>query len=122
MQQSDLIAWLQETFRRMALKSPHFFQVYQTIGAIAVGVGFIPDALQWLDFTPNEIISKYIALAIKVAGAVMWFMAKMPVTDPKKPVDGKTGEQQAIGEVMPFTQKKKAEDTPLTIVPPNDAA
>lgn len=107
MQQSDFTAWLQETFSRFALKSPRFFQVYQTIGAIAVAVGFIPDALQWLDITPTEIVSKYIALSIKVAGLVMWFMAKMPVTDPKKPVDGKTGETQPLHEVMPFTQKVK---------------
>jgi hypothetical protein len=116
MQQSDFMAWFTETFKRFALKTPHFFQVYQTIGIICVGVGFLPDVLEWADITPNDVISKYLALAIKVAGGVMWLMAKLPVSDPKKPVDGKTGEQQAINDVMPFSVKKS--ETP--VVPFNE--
>jgi hypothetical protein len=121
MQQSDFIAWLRETFKRLALKSPKFFQVYQSIGMIAVVVGFIPDALTFLEITPTDVMNQKIQLAMKIAGAVMWFMAKMPVTDPRKPVDGKTGEAQALHDVMPFTQKVK-DATPVVPMNQNPSA
>ena len=112
--QSDIIAFLHETIARMSAKSPAFFQVYQNIGLAAFCVGFIPDILNWLEIVPQGKVAIAIALAVKVAGGVMWFMSKQPVTDPRKPVD-KNGEELSKHEVMPFTQKKKEEAQVIAI-------
>lgn len=98
--QSKFSAFIVETFKRFGVKSPRFFQVFQTIGIIATGIGFIPDALQWLDITPGPIYSKYISLAVKVAGGVMWLMAKLPVQNPERIIERT--------DKLPFTEKTTA--------------
>lgn len=96
--------WLIETYKRMALKSPSYFQVFQKIGLIAtiiVGIpaffdelkGFginIPLPEQW-----EAIQSKVIGMA----GLVMWLMAKLPVKQP--PTDN--GQPVPKREALPFT-------------------
>lgn len=98
---SNFTAWISEFIKRFTFKSPRFFQIVQYAGLIATAVGFIPDALVWLNITPTDIISKYITLALKVAGGVTYLIAKLPVSNSSVIADNSTQ--------LPFTQKKKIE-------------
>ena len=97
--QTALIAFLKETINRFGLKSPKFFQVYQMIGLVLTGIGFIPDIITWLDLTPTPIVSKYVSLAVKVAGGIMWLMAKIPVQNATKEIE-------KFDTDMPFSKQK----------------
>lgn len=103
---NSFLSWVVEVYNRFGLKSPKFFQTLQLIGLIALGVGFIPDALKWLDLTPTLIVDKVIAVAVKVAGGITWVISKLPVTSTVSPVeDGKTVNGY---RVLPFTTDHRA--------------
>lgn len=99
--QSAFVAWLVETFKRFALKTPAFFQVFQVLGIIATGVGFLPDLLEYLKITPTEIFSHYLEIGLRVAGIVTWVMAKLPVIN-------STSVVQQQSTALPFTAQKES--------------
>ncbi|HEX8334509.1 MAG TPA: hypothetical protein VF622_17930 [Segetibacter sp.] len=70
-----------ELFQRFALKSPKFYQKLQTVGLVALGIGFVPEILELLEITVTGQVAKYIGLAVKVAGAFTWLLAKTPVIE-----------------------------------------
>jgi len=94
-------AWLIENIKRFGLKTPRFFKVWKTIGFFCILVGFIPEGLAFLNITPNDVISNYLTLAVKVAGAVMVFMSKITFDD----ADPKLIENK--DKQLPFTQINK---------------
>ncbi len=98
---ANIPAWFIEFFKRFALKTPKFFQVLQLAGIIATVAGFIPDILVWLSITPNEVVSKYLTVILKVAGATTWIVSKLPATNVTAVIDN--------SNALPFTEKKKVE-------------
>lgn len=105
---TDVGAWVTEFIKRFGLKSPKFFQVWQTIGVVAIGVGFIPDTLEYLNITLNPHWANMLAIVLKAAGGALWLMAKLPVNNVSTVI--------AATDSLPFTEKKKAQgvDIPPT--------
>lgn len=108
---SDVMAFLVELYKRMSLKSPAFFQVLQTLGMIAALITGIPLFLQQLSmFTGMEInlpgpVNGMFVRVVFWCGLVVKLMAKLPVTDPDRPVT-KAGRPVSTIKNMPFTEKK----------------
>lgn len=88
-------AFLKELYQRFGLKSPKFFQKLQTIGIIATAVGFIPELLDFLDYSVPDSIADYWAKFLKIAGGTAWIISKLPVENAAKVVAGT--------DTMPFT-------------------
>lgn len=106
---SGFAAWFIEFYKRFGLKTPKFFQVLQIVGIIAAIVGFIPDALQYLEVTTTPIIDRYVSLAVKVAGGITWLISKLPAVN--------ANTVAFHSNSLPFTEKKKIEGkepTPAT--------
>lgn len=121
-QQSDVWAFIIEAYKRMSLKSPKFFQVIQAIGMIAAFITGIPLAIQQFEMTfgvhidlpfPEAVNSTWIRVVF-FCGVLAKIIAKLPVVDPKKPVDA-SGNTQPVHAVMPYTAKKKEEATVVPI-------
>lgn len=111
MYSNDVAAFLVELYKRMALKSPKFFQVLQAIGMTAALVTGIPLFIQQLEMFTGlkialpDVVNHWIVRVVFWCGIVIKVMAKLPVTDPSKPVtpDGRIA---AARKVMPYTEKK----------------
>lgn len=110
-QSSDITAFLVELYKRMSLKSPKFFQVLQGIGMVAALVTGIPLFLQQIEMftgmkiTLPEIVNSTLIRIVFWCGVIVKVMAKLPVSDPDKPVTN-TGRIAAPRKVMPYTDKK----------------
>lgn len=98
---ANFAAFIAELWKRFPLKTPKFFQILQAVGIVAAGIGFIPDALTYLELTPTPIMSHYLEIVLKVAGIVTWIMAKLPVENATR-VSLNTNH-------MPFTAAAKKE-------------
>lgn len=108
MKKFNLIAWLEENITRFALKTPKFFQIWQTIGTILLVITGIPEALFQLKELFKVDVWQYLPDAVQfvanktiaIAGLVMLWMSKLPVTPPttKK-------EEEKIADKLPFTEK-----------------
>lgn len=126
-QQTDVWAFLIETYKRMSLKSPHYFQVVQTIGTIAALISGIPLAIQQFELATGahidmpELTNGIFIRVLFWCGILTKIIAKLPVTDPAKPVDAQ-GLVQSKHDVMPFTQKKKEETPVVPLNNPNQGA
>ena len=107
---TDVMAWLIEFIKRFSLKSPRFFQVFQTIGLIAgliTGIPLFLEQLQGLgiNIPLPEVWVRVQSKVIAAAAGVMWLMAKLPVNQP--PTDN--GQPVPKKEALPFTEKNPAE-------------
>jgi hypothetical protein len=108
---NDLIAFLTELYKRMALKSPKFFQVLQAIGMTAALVTGIPLAIQQIEMFTGlkialpDVVNHWVVRVVFWCGIVVKLMAKLPVTNPARPVttDGKIAAPRVV---MPYTEKK----------------
>lgn len=96
MNQSDVILFFQEYWRRLNETSPKFFRVIGWISMIAAAVGFIPQLLDFLDITLPAPWMKIVGKCMIAAG--VW---------------GKLTSAAAIkrpaSQTMPFTEKKQLE-------------
>lgn len=93
----DLILFLQELWSRLNVKSPKFFRTVGWISMIMSAIGFIPDALKWLDITLPE--HWMMVIGKLMIGAGIW---------------GKITSSLVVGtpspRLMPFTEKKQIEE------------
>lgn len=99
---TDVWAFLIELYRRMALKSPKFFQVFQIIGIVAGLLCGLPAFLDSIGVVLPEPIKAIESKVVGVAAVVMWAMAKLPVIDNKQPETG-SGKPVPSDKVLPFT-------------------
>lgn len=93
-----------ELFKRFTLKSPKFFQVLQTVGAVAAIITGIPSFLEGQGIAIPEALQKISSTVVAVAAGVLWVIAKLPVENPQAPeVNGR-----AVSKVkaLPYSTKK----------------
>ncbi len=98
MQPNDVTAFIVELVKRLSIKSPKFFRVLQNIGIIAFCLGWIPDIASMLHITLPQ--SPALERVLTIAGAITWFMAKLPSVNTAAIVETKPG-------ALPFTTKKQ---------------
>lgn len=100
---SDILAFLVESYKRLSAKSPRIFQVWQAIGMIAALITGIPLFLQQVEMFTGlqlplpDVVNHWITRVVFWCGLVVKLMAKLPVSTPpdQNPQDN------------PFTTKTK---------------
>lgn len=114
MQQPNVWEFLLEFYKRMALKSPKFFQILQTIGMIAAIVTGLPLAIQQFEMFTGikvfeslpEVVNSTFIRVVFFCGVIVKIMAKLPVVYPTQtntPVSKSDGSTVAKSEALPYT-------------------
>jgi len=112
MKQTDLIAFLQETFQRLKQTSPKFFKVWNTINSIMLFIAGIPTIINWLDIPDLNFLLPDVAVRVVlkvVAFAAGWglLMNKLTVQSNHEIVkNGLTILSKPCPD-LPFTEKKE---------------
>ncbi len=109
-QSSDVWLFLYELYKRMALKSPKFFQVLQTIGMVVALITGIPLAIQQaemflgLKIALPEVVNHWMVRVVFACGLIVKIMAKLPVIDSSSYTQQtNNGAAAPKYEVLPFT-------------------
>ena len=90
--------WLQESFQRMAMKSPKFFRIWQIISGLCTMATGIPYLLVQFNITLPEPLASLSNKALLFFSAGAWFMAQFPIKNTVVP--------QPEGK-LPFSSNKE---------------
>ena len=104
---SNFSTWFSEMFKRFGLDSPKYFKIWQTIGLVAIGISFIPDALSYYHIALTGTAGIVLSVALKAGGAALKFMGMLPVSNANAVID--------ISNKLPFTENAKATGTDKSV-------
>ncbi|HEY5391070.1 MAG TPA: hypothetical protein VIJ57_03060 [Hanamia sp.] len=112
MNQSDLIAFLQENLQRLKTKSPKFFRVWNFINSVILLFSGIPTILNMINISSLDVIlpnsaTKIVLKIIAFSAAWGLFMNKLTVKSSHEVVEDSGVLIQKPCDSLPFTAKKE---------------